>query len=698
LLALRGFVNTLLLVLLLPSLPLVLAQTSQQSPAPPQAPLRRLGDVHRLSAAKAAQHLPVDVTGVVTAFSGLADLFFLQDATGALSITREEHATVHVGDRIRAIGRTDAGRFAPVVITEKVQVLGPGRLPRARRFTFQELQGGTEDSHWIEVHGIVRSAKVETVWNRPTLILRTEIGGGPMDIHILDFNPENAAHLVDALITVRGVCGTAFNEKRQFTGVRLFVQTVGSVKVDSAAPPDPFAIPSRLIEDVLRFEPDTTPGHRVKISGVVTLQNPGHSLFVQDGCSGIEVMTDEATPVPLGSSIEAVGFPGLGTVSPTLQEAAIRTLSVGKPPSPIFVGKDGVLRWDNFIYFVPLVDQLIHVEGVVLGSQADARYTWTVQAGGTTMLAVLRRDPSFSSLPLIDRGSNVSLTGVLTADLDSEGQPRYFSVLLRSPADLVVLKRPPWWSARRLLTILGVSIVIMVGILFWSMLLRHRVQQQTMQLRESEERFRRQAQTDALTGLASRSFFHESLQAAIGEAEKTRSGIAVLMLDLDFFKQVNDTLGHQAGDELLRVVAERLRSAVRKDDVVARLGGDEFIVLLRPIDRAAKLDALGAMVVRSVCTEATIAGKTLQISASVGICAYPAQAHDFASLLQNVDAALYRAKASGRNRFVIFDPASWRDEDNMRLLPSTATIPRRQLGEPASSAASSVADHDAQVS
>lgn len=172
-------------------------------------------------------------------------------------------------------------------------------------------------------------------------------------------------------------------------------------------------------------------------------------------------------------------------------------------------------------------------------------------------------------------------------------------------------------------------------------------------LKRYEERLRYQAQHDALTGLPNRFQFQERFNDMLARAERQGAQVAVMMLDLDRFKHVNDSLGHAAGDLLLQQVAERLKSCLRQIDVVARFGGDEFAVLLdqTTVQGAA---AIADKLMSSFELPVSLAGHQIFISGSIGISCYPADATDAETLLKNADAAMYRAKAEGRNGFQFF--------------------------------------------
>ncbi|WP_232631401.1 putative bifunctional diguanylate cyclase/phosphodiesterase [Methylobacterium sp. Leaf118] len=162
---------------------------------------------------------------------------------------------------------------------------------------------------------------------------------------------------------------------------------------------------------------------------------------------------------------------------------------------------------------------------------------------------------------------------------------------------------------------------------------------------------------EPLTGLCNRIGLHERLDAALAESARTGTPLAVLMLDLDRFKAINDTLGHPVGDALLCKVAERLRRAVRKDDVVARLGGDEFAILQAGAAQPQAAVALAARLVDLVGRTYVIDGHMLNVGLSVGVALAPADGASADDLLKHADLALYRAKAEGRATYRFFEPA-----------------------------------------
>ncbi len=177
------------------------------------------------------------------------------------------------------------------------------------------------------------------------------------------------------------------------------------------------------------------------------------------------------------------------------------------------------------------------------------------------------------------------------------------------------------------------------------------------ELRQAEAQLQRLARYDSLTGLPNRSYFLETLAETLPRVERRRARLALVFVDLDGFKVVNDSLGHAAGDLLLRTLADRLRTVTRRTDVVARIGGDEFTVLVQDLSRAddAALVALG--IIEQLSRPCTINDREVPISASVGISVYPEDGADGETLLRHADLAMYRAKREGKNTYRFFTTA-----------------------------------------
>jgi diguanylate cyclase (GGDEF)-like protein/PAS domain S-box-containing protein len=173
-------------------------------------------------------------------------------------------------------------------------------------------------------------------------------------------------------------------------------------------------------------------------------------------------------------------------------------------------------------------------------------------------------------------------------------------------------------------------------------------------VKEAQQRLQFMATHDSLTGLPNRAFLVERLTHTLTLAHRQDHRVAVLFLDLDRFKNVNDTIGHEAGDEVLRTVAARLNSCVRESDTLARLGGDEFVVLAEGFDDAGYLTTLAERILSAISEPFRLQGYEYYLGVSIGVSVYPEDGEDGITLLRCADSAMYSAKESGRNNYQFF--------------------------------------------
>ena len=162
---------------------------------------------------------------------------------------------------------------------------------------------------------------------------------------------------------------------------------------------------------------------------------------------------------------------------------------------------------------------------------------------------------------------------------------------------------------------------------------------------------------DALTGLPNRLLFNDRLNVAMASAQRNNKKFGVMMLDLDKFKHINDSLGHDIGDQLLQSVGNRLRGRLRKSDTVARMGGDEFMLLLPEINQREDAEVIARKIVDSFQRAFALGNHELKITTSIGIAVYPESGLDFDTLKKNADIAMYKAKENGRNNFQSYNEA-----------------------------------------
>ena len=194
-------------------------------------------------------------------------------------------------------------------------------------------------------------------------------------------------------------------------------------------------------------------------------------------------------------------------------------------------------------------------------------------------------------------------------------------------------------------------VLLVVGGLFWRMSqsLAESRRRELAARRAHAEKVEYLAYHDSLTGLANRSLLSRLLGQAIHQAHRRQGRLAMLFLDLDKFKDINDTLGHDAGDELLREVARRLQACLRESDLVARIAGDEFVVVLPEVEDRALVENVASKIIELIARPYTLSGRQAEVTVSIGISIYPDDGEDEDTLTKNADKAMYQAKEAGRN-------------------------------------------------
>jgi diguanylate cyclase (GGDEF)-like protein len=213
------------------------------------------------------------------------------------------------------------------------------------------------------------------------------------------------------------------------------------------------------------------------------------------------------------------------------------------------------------------------------------------------------------------------------------------------------------WLALVIATLTLGLLAITTILLVYDAHLESNVRRYNEMLEQANARLRHAATHDALTGLPNRVLLADRLRQAIALASRHEMRFAVLVVDLDRFKAINDSLGHIAGDELLQEVARRLSGLLRKEDSLARLGGDEFVLLIHEVSGPADAEQVARKVLTQVALPFQLAGLDVHVSPSVGISLCPDDGDDSETLLQHADAAMYHAKKKGRNTFQFFAPA-----------------------------------------
>jgi diguanylate cyclase (GGDEF)-like protein len=632
------------------------AQVSQQ-------PLRTLHfarEAHSLPYDQAIRAYPVHLRAVVTYYDPFIDsrhgAVFVHDSSGAIFVRIPPRPILPLrpGTLVDVVGISGPGDYAPIVDQATLQIVGQSHLPQsAPRVTVEQLLSGPMEGQWAEVEGIVHAVHIEP----KNVTLDVETTGGPVSATTLREMGVDYKSLIDALVRIRGNAGPVFNQRRQMVGTRLFFPAIGEVKVMQKASGDPFATPILSLARLLSFMPGQQMAHRVHVQGTVTLLWPGSTLCIQSGVDGLCMQTAQETQARIGDLVDVIGFPAISAYKPTLEDASFLLSGSGAPPPlPGLTTSGQALHGNND-------GQLVRLDGELIGQDlAAGNPTLMLHSGEFILSAILPKDAVGPGMLPWKVGSILRLTGICSVQFDSintnlgEGavRPGSVHVLLRNAGDVAVLRTPSWWTPQHALSAFAIVGILVIAAMTWIMVLRHQVEQRTVALRDSRERLRHLSEHDALTNLPNRILLNDRLHMAIARARRFEACLGLLLVDVDRFKEVNDALGHQAGDGLLCELARRMCDSVRSTDTVARIGGDEFIVLLPDLRIPAEAETIAAKILAAVSTPFRFGTECADITVSVGVATFPDGGTDIDGLVKCADAAMYLAKAGGRNGYKVY--------------------------------------------
>jgi diguanylate cyclase (GGDEF)-like protein len=627
--------------------------------------------VHQLTPDEAARGYPVRLRGVVTYYDPYIDprrpALFVMDGTGSIfvSLPITPSVALRAGEQVEVTGVSGSGDFAPIVEQAWAKVMGTSHLPtRARRLTVSELQSSANDGQWVEVEGTVHSVRRSGM----SIFLDVALRDGILSADTVAEAGTDYSRLVDATVKIHGNQAPTFNHQGQLTGSHLLFAGMQQLLVEEAPPGNPFDEPVDAIRTLLRYTPNSVATHRVHIRGTVTLLWPGRMICVQDERDGgsLCARTEDTSGVVggrwrAGEMADVIGFPVIGEFTPTLLNATYRLAGGVREASVLNLTAQQALQGNHDA-------QLIAVEGRVIDeTRTGSERTITLSSGDTVFAAVYPSQATPASLPAAPEGSLLRVTGICSVRSDGALTTAFpiagsFRVLLDSLDNVVVLEKPSWWSAGHALWVLALALAITVAAFFGIALLRHRVKEQTAVIRAQlvetallRDAAEFQATHDGLTGLRNRRAIIDLLQREFALASRSGAQTGVMMMDVDYFKHVNDNYGHSAGDDVLKEVARRVANAVRVSDLVGRYGGEEFLIVLPNCD-VYQVQACAERIRSAICDVPIPAnGAFLSLTTSLGITVAVSSQHTEKEALAAADTALYHAKACGRNRVMLAD-------------------------------------------
>lgn len=678
----------------------------------PRLPITDIASVRALSGKIIRTAPPVKVTGVITYLDPDLRQLFLQDSTAGIFLKyASTPVSLRQGDRITVLGMANDGDFAPVIVAPKFVSMGLAPLPRPVPMNMR-AKFGMLDSLYGQVEGVVHPSREKQYPKHTTFYLHTALGPVHVDV-AQDGTPSNfMANLQDATVRARGVVGEIFNSRKQLIGLQLTISNLKDIEVIEPGSSNPFEKPPTRISNLLKYSPGSRPDHRVVVSGTVTMLGNGF-FYIQDQTGGVRIEGD-TSGLHLHDAVDAAGYASPTGYSPALTDALVKARPQATVIRPQLVTTDMMSEGQLDSQLVSIDATFLGVENstgartlsVTSGGhtfQAVLYLTDTGQPFIPPQDGSLLRLTGICSVE-VDRGNTGNLL---------KKDPVRFKLNIGSPADIQVLKGGTWWTFRHSLMLVGILILAVVLSAGRIVILLRRIESKNKEIRaanekedairqligamqdvrvkkqftsrvsvpeadelallgtefnhmieelhvrdigmaEAEAKLRQQALSDVLTGLPNRRRLSDRLSHSVAIAKRNGSLVAMLYIDLDGFKLVNDSFGHNFGDMLLIRVAERLSKRIRESDTLARLGGDEFAVVMVGLKTVEHAELLARTLLQVIARPFKIDGQTITIGASMGICLFPNQANDESELLQFADTAMYSAKRSGKNRIVLF--------------------------------------------
>jgi len=447
---------------------------------------------HSLSPEEAGRGHPVHLQAVVTNYdpdtSPEVGAFFACDRTGCICVLVPPRPILPLlpGSLISMTGVSKPGNYAPVVVASEVHVIGQSHLPpNPPRRSLTQLMTGADDGQWVEVEGVIHSA----VQSGRHVTLALALADGM--IHAITTLEAGAdySRLVDAKVAVHGNAAPVWTRNRQMVGARLLFPSLDQIRIEEPGPADPFSLPARPINTLLRFEPGVTSPHRVRVRGQVTLQWPGRWIYIQDGSQGLFVPTVQKLPVELGEWVDVIGFPAMGEYSLMLEDAVFLPRVRGQAIAATPITAAGAMKGDYDAKLVKIQGHLVNLD---LTSENP---TLVMSSGGIFFFARLPSRTTPAQIASWRIGSTLQLIGVCSVQVDKyqsaqrEGAalPISFQILLRSPQDVVVLQQSSWWTATRIFALLAISISIILFGTLWVAALKRQVRERTETIRAALE-------------------------------------------------------------------------------------------------------------------------------------------------------------------------------------------------------------------
>jgi diguanylate cyclase (GGDEF)-like protein len=541
------------------------------------------------------------------------NVIFVQDKTGGIEVRGVEPFKVNDGDNVSVRGFLASGEYSPVLEDAVLDVISPGKMPEPETISAKTAFDGIYDSEYVSVRASL--AAVRSFASGTTLVLSDK---GTFFEALGPASPRLSSLRIGSDIEVRGICRVSVDRKN-FVSVNGFSVAFDSPQAVAVLKLGPWWNTQKIEWALLAIAAIATAASlwivllRQKVAlktGELQSSIDEKKRAQQFDIARNEVLEAIARNAPPPESMEL-----LAKAVEQQIEGSICAIAMAPDGKSFLNGKpSAVLIAPNFPDVLQQ-EMLPALSSVLVSSEAEAD---SVRSGADLVAMLLERTRSaglaFKDAEVViafsGAGELAGLVMVFSKDNQTPDADNA-SRVLQSASRLVSLARDHWHMHERLVF---------------------------------------DARHDALTGLPNRTLAEDRLEQALARAQRRKQLFAVLCIDLDGFKGVNDSLGHHAGDELLRIAATRLRARIRHSDTLARIGGDEFLAVIEDCSSDSAARSVAESVISALQEPITLEGKTVAISGSVGIAVYPTDGKHATELKRNADQAMYRAKAIGRGQ------------------------------------------------
>jgi signal transduction histidine kinase len=414
---------------------------------------------------------PVRLEGVVTGTMP-SGAFRVHDGELGIYVTRSSAGqNLAPGDRVRVSGVLRMGGFSPWVTPHELTRLGRGVYPEARIASYSVLASGAADNQWVQIEGVVRGVQVPEP--RDFAILDVGMSGGSLRVLVNYEREVDYESLVDAAVELRGVAAVNVNAQKHVVEPSFRVPSFSEIKILRPGQPDPFLLPPVPVKRMMRFSPEASHHHRVRIKGVVTRRLSDTTFFVRDQDAGLKIETAALQRFQPGDLVDVAGFPVMVEGMAELRHAVCRRLGASAPPEPVRPTLGTLLEGTHNSDLISTPARL--VDWVVAGRNV----TLIFQTGDHLFKGLLNL-PSAKAPPLPAKNSVVNVTGICVISEVEDlwfYRPRSFLLLIADLDDLHVLQTPPWWTPERLSRALIITCLVLLAGAGWVWALRRQIDQ-----------------------------------------------------------------------------------------------------------------------------------------------------------------------------------------------------------------------------